>query len=168
MDTQIQRIIHSLMHFWSMKDWILHFYFNSQIVKCFCTKFRFSSKISIFEQNFDFRATFRAKSPLTKIRKKIYFRQHFDFTATFWFSSNSPSKVSIDQNFDFRAKLRCFKNSSDFLLQFRLLRDFCWNCKYPKLDLKTQTFDSINENNVWRGIAALGRARATPCINLKR
>jgi len=69
----------------------------------FLPKFRFSTKISMFDQNFDFRRKFWFS---TKILTKIsIFDQNFDFRRKFWFSTKILTKISMfDQNFDFRRK----------------------------------------------------------------
>jgi len=81
----------------------------------FFQKFRFSSKISFFVQNFDFRPKFLFSSKISIVVQNFDFPTKFQFlfkissfVQNFYFGSNFRlSKISIFvQNFDFRPKFR--------------------------------------------------------------
>ena len=82
-------------------------------------KYRFLTKISIFDQNFDFRQKFRLWTKISIFHKNFNFSQKFQFfTKISIFNKN----FDFPQKFPFSTKISIFDKNFDFQQKFGFLK----------------------------------------------
>ena len=108
---------------------MLIFYQNvnfSPRFRFFLPKFKCFPKISIFDQNFDFRPKFWFSTKISIFRENIDFDQNFNSSPKFlWWKFRFLTKISIfDQSFNYWTKFPFFAQNIEFWPKFWFLKNF--------------------------------------------